>query len=123
MTRPAVRLFDLKKWLTLEDAAHHLSVLFGEEVAVADVLRLALDGHLVLSINLVNKTLARAGRLVALEDCPMEVIAPPGAAEAMKSELARGSKLKPAAMMERLTNFVTSSKLCLTPAGIRFTDS
>lgn len=30
MAKPPVRLFDLKKWLTLEDAARHLSALFGE---------------------------------------------------------------------------------------------
>ena len=26
------KLFDLKEWLTLEDAAKHLTILFGEEV-------------------------------------------------------------------------------------------
>ena len=44
----------LKEWLTVPDAAKRLSVIFGEEVTEADVLRLALDGHLKLSIYFVN---------------------------------------------------------------------
>ncbi len=49
------KLFKLKEWLTLPDAAKHLAIAFGEEVGEADVLRLALDGHLKLSVNFVNK--------------------------------------------------------------------
>ena len=123
MGKSTVRLFDLKKWLTLEDAARHLSVLFGEEVVVADVLRLALDGHLSLSIHFVNKARARMGRLVALEDCPMELLAAPDAAEAVKSALAGRKKLSPAAIMERFAGLATSRKLFATPTGIRFTES
>lgn len=44
-------LYRLKKWLTVPDAAAHLSIAFGEEVTEADVLRLGLDGHLTLSVN------------------------------------------------------------------------
>ncbi len=120
--RPPVRLFDLKKWLTLEDAARHLSVLFGEDVMAADVLRLALDGHFTLSINLVNKARARKGRLVALEDCPMEIIGTPDAGDAAKAALAKTSRLTPAALMQRFGGLVTSRKLIATPVGIRFTE-
>ena len=62
------KLFKLKEWLTVLDAAKHLSVVFGEEVTEADVLRLALDGHLKLSVNFVNHTVAKKGRIVSWEE-------------------------------------------------------
>jgi hypothetical protein len=68
------RLFNFKEWLTLEDAARHLSLLFDEEVSVADVLRLALDKRLVLSVWFVNHTYARKGRLVPLSECKMRLL-------------------------------------------------
>ena len=40
------KLFNLKAWLTIADAARHLTIVFGEEVTEADVLRLALDRRL-----------------------------------------------------------------------------
>ncbi|MHB9100341.1 MAG: hypothetical protein ACYC2E_02320 [Sulfuricella sp.] len=45
------KLDKLKKWLTIVDAARYLSIAFDEDVSEADVLRLALDGHLKLSVN------------------------------------------------------------------------
>lgn len=62
------KLFNLKKWLTVGDAARHLSIVFGEEVSEADVLRLALDGHLKLSVNFVNKAKAKCGKVVGYDD-------------------------------------------------------
>lgn len=53
------KLFKLKKWLTVPDAAKHLSMVFGEEVTEADVLRFALEGDLRLSVHLVNGAYAR----------------------------------------------------------------
>lgn len=61
------KLLKLKDWLTLDDAAKHLSIMFGEDVTKADVLRLALDGKLNLSVNLVNGARARCGPLVSAE--------------------------------------------------------
>ena len=55
------KLFKLKKWLTVPDAARHLSILFDEEVSEADVLQLALDRHLKLSVNFVNNADAKCG--------------------------------------------------------------
>lgn len=55
------KLFNLKKWLTVTDAARRLSIAFSEEVTEADVLRLALDGHLRLSVHFVNHANARRG--------------------------------------------------------------
>lgn len=53
------KLSNLKKWLTVPDAAKQLTISFGEDVSEADVLRLALDGHLQLSVHLVNGAYAR----------------------------------------------------------------
>lgn len=43
------KLFRLKRWLTLTEAANHLARLFGETVTETDILRLALDHRLKLS--------------------------------------------------------------------------
>jgi len=37
------KLLKLKDWLTVPDAARHLSILFGEDVTEADVLRFGLS--------------------------------------------------------------------------------
>lgn len=58
------KLFKLREWLTLTEAAKHLSGVFEEAVTDADVLRLVLDGHLAISANFVNGVLARRGKLV-----------------------------------------------------------
>ena len=44
------KLFKLKRWLTIAESAKHLSMVFGEEVVEADILRLALDSQLTLSV-------------------------------------------------------------------------
>lgn len=62
------KLFRLKEWLTVAEAARHLSTIFREEVTEADVLRLALDRHLTLSVHFVNHATARRGRILAIED-------------------------------------------------------
>lgn len=62
------KLFDLKEWLTVAEAARHLATLFEEEVTEADVLRLALDGRLRLSVNFVNHAIARRGKVIPLSE-------------------------------------------------------
>lgn len=57
------KLLKLKSWLTVEDAAKRLSISAGEEVTEADILRLALDGHLTLSVYFVNHARGRPGRI------------------------------------------------------------
>lgn len=57
------KLFSLKEWLTPDDAAKHLSIVFGEDVTKADVLRLALDLRLRLSVHFVNHATARRGKV------------------------------------------------------------
>lgn len=53
------KLLKLKDWVTVPDAARHLSIFFDVTVSEPDVLRLALDGRLTLSVYFVNKTWAR----------------------------------------------------------------
>ncbi len=62
------KLFKLKEWLTVEEAAKHLSTVLGEEVAIADIYRLALDGHLALSMSFPNKTYGNLGEAVGVEN-------------------------------------------------------
>jgi hypothetical protein len=62
------KLLKLKEWLTVQEAARHLSILFGEEVGEADVLRLALDGHLRLSALLMHPNQALCGTLITVGD-------------------------------------------------------
>jgi hypothetical protein len=65
LNKPAVsKLLKLKQFLTVPDAAKHLTGICGEEVAEADIYRFALDGYLKLSIYMVNKTHARRGHIV-----------------------------------------------------------
>ncbi len=69
------KLFKLKQWLTLEDAAKHLSIALGETVREQDVLRLALDGHLRLSIHLVNGAYARPCIPISLDEVEWDEVA------------------------------------------------
>lgn len=59
------KLLKFKPWLTLEEATRHLSAMLSEAVAETDVLRLALDGHLTLSVNIVNGARARPTERIA----------------------------------------------------------
>ncbi len=64
------KLINLKKWLTIEDASRHLSSIFDEPVKNYDIYRFALDGHLKLSVNLVNHAIAKKCRVASLENVP-----------------------------------------------------
>jgi hypothetical protein len=68
------KLLKLKKWLTVPDAARHLSIVLDEEVSEADVLRLALDGHLVLSVEFVNGATAQCGKIIPLRDAEIKEV-------------------------------------------------
>jgi hypothetical protein len=58
------KLLKLKDWLTVGEAARHLSILSGVDISEADVLRFALDERLTLSVYFVNKTTARCAKTV-----------------------------------------------------------
>lgn len=70
------KLFKLKEWLSVADTARHLTIAFGEEVTEADVLRLALDGHLQLSVNFVNHAQARCGQIIPWEETEWLLVPP-----------------------------------------------
>jgi len=55
------KLYSLKEWLTLEDAASHLTSVLSEKVTVADVLQLAIQKHIKLSVNLISAAEANKG--------------------------------------------------------------
>jgi hypothetical protein len=58
------KLFKFKEYLTLEQAAEYLTTILEEPVSVADVLQLALDKHITLSVHFVNHATARPGKIV-----------------------------------------------------------
>jgi hypothetical protein len=70
------KLFKLKTWLSLSETAHHLTGLCGEQVTELDVLRLGLDGHLMLSIYIMSNTWGRYGYLYSeeLEKCSSPIV-------------------------------------------------
>ena len=68
------KLLNLKEWLPLGDAARHLSIVFGEDVTEADVLRLGLDGRLRLSVYFVNHVKARCGKVVPFDETVWELV-------------------------------------------------
>lgn len=53
------KLLGLKEWVTIKEAAKHLTVALNEEVTESDVLRFSLDGHLKISVNFINGAVAR----------------------------------------------------------------
>jgi hypothetical protein len=61
------KLFNLKEWLTISDAAKHLSLIFKEEVTEADVLRFCLDEQLNLAIYFPNKLTAKSTKIVSIK--------------------------------------------------------
>ncbi len=62
------KLIKLREWMTVPDTARYLSLTLEEEVTEADILRLALDRHLVLSVNFVNGVYARIGRIITQKE-------------------------------------------------------
>lgn len=68
------KLFKLKGWLSVDEAAHHLSTVLREQVSKADIYRLALDGHLRLSVNLVNHAVGNIGKVVPIADAGFHIL-------------------------------------------------
>lgn len=68
------KLFKLKEWHTLADAAMRLSYVFEEKVTEADILRFALDGLLKLSVYFVNHTYAKKGTYVEWEETEWKIL-------------------------------------------------
>ncbi|MCD9556771.1 hypothetical protein GRJ22_10035 [Photobacterium carnosum] len=57
------KLFKLKKFVTLEEAKTHLSGALEEQLSVADIYRLALDGHLTISVSFLGIITMSPGRI------------------------------------------------------------
>lgn len=68
------KLFKLRQWLTLDEAASRLAITFDEAVSVADLLRLALDGQLKISLHLVNHARGRMGEIVGWEEVTLRMM-------------------------------------------------
>lgn len=64
------KLFKLKEWVTIPDAARHLSQIVNEPVSEADILQMALDGHIKISVYFPNRAKARVGRVIPYKDVP-----------------------------------------------------
>lgn len=62
------KLLKMKHWVTLPDAARHLSAMFDEAVDVADVLQLGLDGRLKLSVVFDDPVKVQPKKLVSEAD-------------------------------------------------------
>ena len=89
------KLFNLKEWLTVPDAAKRLSVIFEEEVTEADVLRLSLDGHLKLSVHLINLTKAEAGKVVTWDETDWFCAPPLNETNKTQTEIFTSGKVNP----------------------------
>ena len=68
------KLLSLKQWITLDEAATHLSSTLSESVTVADLYRFCLAGHLTLSVNLVNKANVHIGKVMAIRDAGFKMM-------------------------------------------------
>lgn len=64
------KLFKLKEWVTIPNAARHLSQIVNEPVSEADILQMALDGHIKISVYFPNRAKARVGRVIPYKDVP-----------------------------------------------------
>ena len=62
------KLLKLLEWVPVPQAAKHLSTILGEEVSEADVLRLVIDRRIALSVDFVNHTQARRGKIIPLSE-------------------------------------------------------
>jgi hypothetical protein len=71
------KLFKLKEWLPISSAVDHLSKIFDEPVTATDVYQLAIDGHLVLTVRIINSCYAMRGDVVSYQNIKFKTILPP----------------------------------------------
>jgi len=64
------KLLSLKQWVTVAAAARQISIVCDDEADESDVLQLALEGRLKLSVNFVNHAKARMGKIVPEDEAP-----------------------------------------------------
>jgi hypothetical protein len=68
------KLFHLREWVELKDAARYLTIMVGEETGPDDVLRLGLDGHLTLSVRFVTAATALCGKRIPSDEAKRHVV-------------------------------------------------
>lgn len=68
------KLFRLRSWLTLDEVVEHLSVLFGERITRAELLRLAIDGEFILSVRFVNGVYGKGGPIIPSSEARRTVL-------------------------------------------------
>lgn len=115
------KLFNLKEWLTLEDTSRHLSLLFDEEVSLADVLRLALDKRLILSVWFVNHTYARKGCVVPFSECKMRLLPSTEALSTLPDQRVF-THMELAAIYPTIKEHIEAGDFILTPDAIQLSD-
>jgi hypothetical protein len=71
LNKPPSKLFKLKPWVTVSDAAKYLANVCDEEVTEADILRFALDRYIQLSVYFVNRTDAKPCELVHFDNAKL----------------------------------------------------
>lgn len=106
------KLLKFKEWLTVEDAAKRLSISAGEDVTEADILRLALGGHLTMSVYFVNHARGRPARIEPIGVSPAQ--------KEVEAFLAEHSSALPGSPNEAkkwLSDFVQSCRGELLPNG------
>lgn len=65
------KLLKLKEWVTIPDAAKHLTQIFNEPFSEADIYQLALDEHITLSVMFPNYARAKIGKVIPFKDVPL----------------------------------------------------
>ncbi|MEF3764095.1 hypothetical protein [Escherichia coli] len=95
-------LFKLKEFLTLEEAGEHLSRTLSEKVSLADIYRLALDGHITISVNFLGFIPMSPGRIVKDDsESPSPYIT-------IKKSLSMGEELKEPYILSKTAGFPIS---------------
>lgn len=58
------KLFKLRKWVTLEEAAQYLTISLGEPVSKAQLLKFGIDGLLAISVYFPNEQAVMIGKVL-----------------------------------------------------------
>lgn len=64
------KLFKLKEWVSIPEAARHLSQMLAEPVNEADIYQMGLSKHLKISVYFPNTARARLGKVVPYAQVP-----------------------------------------------------
>lgn len=71
------KLLKLKEWVTIPDAAMHLTQIFNEPFSEADIFQLALDEHITISVMFPNRAHAQIGKVVPFKEVPIRELPSP----------------------------------------------